>query len=197
MLVIRLSRTGKSAQPSYRVIVSEKSKDPWGKYLEILGHYYPKKEAKLVDLKEERLKYWISKGAKLSETVNNILINQGVVNTQKVRMVKISKRRAAKMAEKNKKEEVASPAEAPKTEAVAKEKVEEKKEEPKIETPAEEAKAEAPAEETKIEEVAKVEEKTEAPVEETKPEEPKVEIPAEEPKTVSPTAEAKAEEPKS
>lgn len=117
MLVIRLSRTGKNAQPSYRMIVSEKSKDPWGKYLEILGHYYPKKEAKIVDLKEERLKYWIGKGAKLSETVNNILVNQGVINAPKVRMVKISKRRAAKAAA-NKKVEAATSA-APKTEAPA------------------------------------------------------------------------------
>ncbi|MBI5072098.1 30S ribosomal protein S16 [Candidatus Falkowbacteria bacterium] len=116
MLVIRLSRTGKSAQPSYRLIVSEKSKDPWGKYLEILGHYYPKKEAKLVDLNEERLKYWLGKGAKLSETVNNILVNQGVVNTPKVRMVKISKRRAAKAAESKKGAEAAAKAAAPKAE---------------------------------------------------------------------------------
>ena len=138
MLVIRLSRTGKSAQPSYRVIVSEKSKDPWGKHLEILGHYYPKKEAKLVDLKEERLKYWISKGAKLSETVNNILVNQGVINAPKVRMVKISKRRAAKAAEKKKASEPTPKVEAPKTEAA---KTETPVEAPKVEAPAEEAKA--------------------------------------------------------
>ncbi len=119
MLVIRLSRTGKSAQPSYRLIVSEKSKDPWGKYLEILGYYYPKKEAKFVDLKEERLKYWMGKGAKLSETVNNILINQGVVNTKKVRLVKISKRRAAKAAESKKGAEAAAKAEAAKAETSA------------------------------------------------------------------------------
>ena len=129
MLVIRLSRTGKSAQPSYRVIVSEKSKDPWGKHLEILGHYYPKKEAKLVDLKEERLKYWIGKGAQLSETVNNILINQGVINNKKVRMVKISKRRAAKTAAAKKASEPTPKVEAPKTEAA------------KTETPAEAPKA--------------------------------------------------------
>lgn len=116
MLVIRLSRTGKSAQPSYRLIVSEKSKDPWGKYLEILGYYYPKKEAKIVDLKEERLKYWIGKGAQLSETVNNLLVNQGVMNTPKVRLVKISKRRAAKATAKAVEAKKGSEA-APKTEA--------------------------------------------------------------------------------
>ena len=114
MLIIRLSRTGKTAQPSYRLIVSEKSKDPWGKHLEILGHYYPKKEAKLVDLKEERLKYWMGKGAQLSETVNNLLINQGLITTAKIRIVKISKRRAAKVAEKNKKDEAAAAAATPK-----------------------------------------------------------------------------------
>jgi small subunit ribosomal protein S16 len=117
MLVIRLSRTGKSAQPSYRLIVSEKSKDPWGKYLEILGYYYPKKEAKIADLKEERLKYWLGKGAQLSETVNNLLVNQGVVNNPKVRLVKISKRRAAKAtakaAEAKKGSEAALKTEAP------------------------------------------------------------------------------------
>jgi small subunit ribosomal protein S16 len=117
MLIIRLSRTGKTAQPSYRLIVSEKSKDPWGKYLEILGHYYPKKEAKLVNLKEERLKYWMGKGAQLSETVNNLLINQGLATTKKIRIVKISKRRAARVAEKNKKDEAAAAAEKPKMEA--------------------------------------------------------------------------------
>ncbi|MFH2136661.1 MAG: 30S ribosomal protein S16, partial [Patescibacteria group bacterium] len=169
MLVIRLSRTGKSAQPSYRVIVSEKSKDPWGKYLEILGHYYPKKEAKLVDLKEERLKYWIGKGAQLSETVNNLLVNQGVVNAPKVRMVKISKRRAAKIAEKNKKEE------APKETA----KVEEK-----IEVPAEEKKTEEPKVENPVEAP-----KAETPVE--KVEEPKAEVPAEEVKNEVPVEEIK------
>ncbi len=138
MLVVRLSRTGKSAQPSYRVIVSEKSKDPWGKYLEILGQYYPKKEAKIVNLKEERLKYWMEKGAKLSETVNNLLVNQGIVDAPKERVVKISKKRAAKAAAKaaeGKKETETAGAEAPKAEV---------KEEVKAETPKEEPQPEAP-----------------------------------------------------
>lgn len=156
MLVIRLSRTGKSAQPSYRVIVSEKSKDPWGKYLEILGHYYPKKEAKLVDLKEERLKYWIGKGAQLSGTVNNLLAGQGIISAPKVRLVKIKKSKKAKQEEA-------------KIEAA---KVEEKKEETRVEEAAKaEAEIETPAE------APKVEIKAEAPAEEPKPEEPNVEEP--------------------
>ncbi len=123
MLEIRLSRTGKASQPSYRLIVSEKSKDPWGTYLEILGFYNPKADAKIVGLKEERLKYWMGKGAQLSDTVNNLLVNQGIVTAPKVRLVKISKKRAAKAAEAKGAE---APKEAPKAEA----KVEEKKEAP-------------------------------------------------------------------
>ncbi len=108
MLSIRLSRTGKKNQPSYRLIVSEKTKDPWGTYLEILGHYNPRSEAKIVDLKEDRLKYWIGKGAQLSATVNNLLVTAGVIATKKM---KVQRRKKVKGAE------VAKPAEAPKAEA--------------------------------------------------------------------------------
>ena len=127
MLVIRLSRTGKSAQPSYRLIVSEKSKDPWGKHLEILGIYNPKIEAKIINLKEDRVKYWLGKGAKLSATVNNLLVNQGVINTPKVRVVKAKKAPATEAAAAPAKPAGAAPAA----------KIEEpKKEEPKVEAPA-------------------------------------------------------------
>jgi small subunit ribosomal protein S16 len=112
MLSIRLSRTGKKNQPSYRLIVSEKTKDPWGTYLEILGFYNPRSEAKIVDLKEERLKYWISKGAQLSATVNNLLVTAGVVNAPKM---KVQRRKKAKGSEEVKPAEAAKP-EAPKTE---------------------------------------------------------------------------------
>lgn len=145
MLVIRLSRTGKSAQPSYRLIVSEKSKDPWGKYLEILGHYYPKKEAKLVDLKEERLKYWMGKGAQLSATVNNLLVNQGVINIPKVRVVKAKKSPVVETVATPAKE--VAPAKPAGVTPVAKTE-EPKKEEPKVE----EQKVEPPAEAPKTEE---------------------------------------------
>jgi len=96
MLSIRLSRVGKKNQPSYRVIVSEKTKDPWGDYLEILGFYNPRVSAEITNLKKERLEYWLSKGAKLSATVNNLLVNQGVIKETKVRIVKIKKKANAK-----------------------------------------------------------------------------------------------------
>jgi len=114
MLSIRLSRTGKKNQPSYRLIVSEKTKDPWGNYLELLGHYNPRIEAKIVDLKEDRLKYWIGKGAQLSATVNNLLVTAGVINVPKM---KVQRRKKVKGAEAAKAEAAKTEikAEAPKT----------------------------------------------------------------------------------
>ena len=100
MLTIRLSRVGKTKQPTYRLIVSEKSKDPWGKYLENLGTYNPRSTPSLVDFKDERIRYWLGKGAQTSNTVWNLLVDRKVVEGAKKLKVKISKRRKEKMAKK-------------------------------------------------------------------------------------------------
>ena len=61
MLVIRLSRVGKKKQPEYRLIVSEKTKDPWGKVKEILGFIRPRTKPKTINIKKDRIAYWLSK----------------------------------------------------------------------------------------------------------------------------------------
>jgi len=96
MLMIRFSRTGKKKQPYYRILISEKHKDPWGDYLELLGTYNPRtKDAKL---KTDRIKYWFSVGAQASNSVHNLFIKEGVIETKtKKKAVKISKTRRAKM----------------------------------------------------------------------------------------------------
>jgi len=101
MLTIRLSRVGKRKQPSYRFIVSEKGRDPWGKVLEILGQYNPRTEPPTLILNEDRVKYWIGKGAQTSETVWNILVDRKVVEGEKRRKVVVSTRRKEKIAKKN------------------------------------------------------------------------------------------------
>jgi len=83
MLVIRLTRIGKKKQPEYRFIISEKTKDPWGKALEILGNYNPRSTPVTVTLKKDRIEYWISKGAQCSDTVWNILMDQGLVRARR------------------------------------------------------------------------------------------------------------------
>jgi len=82
MLTIRLSRVGKKGKPLYRLIISEKARDPWGKALEILGSYNPAK--KDLQVNGSQIKYWISKGAQMSPTVNNLLVGQGIVEGKKV-----------------------------------------------------------------------------------------------------------------
>lgn len=83
MLTIRLSRVGKKKQPEYRVIINEKTKDPWGDVLEYLGYVNPRTNPPSISLKIERIKYWLSKGAQVSDTVKNILISQNVLVGEK------------------------------------------------------------------------------------------------------------------
>lgn len=98
MVVIRLTRVGKKKQPSYRIVVQEKGRDPWGDYLELLGHYNPLTNPATLTIKEDRVKSWIGKGAVPSDTLQNILIDRGIVTGEKRRIVRISKKRRAKVA---------------------------------------------------------------------------------------------------
>lgn len=72
MLSIRAKRIGKKNNPFYNIIVSEKLKNINGKYLEKLGYFNPiKKEIFKINI--EKIKYWVSKGAKISKRVENII----------------------------------------------------------------------------------------------------------------------------
>jgi small subunit ribosomal protein S16 len=83
MLSIRLSRVGKTKKPSYRLIVTEKTRDPWGKHLEVLGTYDPLTVPKKIDFDAERIKHWLSKGAQPSETVHNMLVDLKIIEGAK------------------------------------------------------------------------------------------------------------------
>lgn len=85
MLSIRLSRVGKKKMPSYRLIVTEKTRDPWGKVLEQLGTYDPLAKPKKIAFDLERVKYWMSKGAQPSATVHNMLIDLKAIEAEKVK----------------------------------------------------------------------------------------------------------------
>lgn len=108
MLTIRLSRIGKKKQPSYRLIVSEKGRDPWGRQLEILGDYNPRSKKANFDL--ERVKHWIGKGATASDTVWNMLVAQGAVVGKKRKLVAMPKPKAAEEAPKAEEPKAETPA---------------------------------------------------------------------------------------
>ena len=71
--MIRLSRTGARKQPYYRVVVIEKERARNGRPVEIVGTYNPRTNPASVELKRERIEYWVSKGAQLSDRVSKIL----------------------------------------------------------------------------------------------------------------------------
>jgi len=160
--MIRLQRMGKKKKPTYRLVINEKARDTQAKSLEILGHYSPTENPKVLELKTDRIKHWLSVGAQASETVHNILVREGVVEGKKRKSVTITNKRKAKLGEKQaaeeekKKEAAAAAAEAKAAEEeaakAAKAAEEEKVEEPKEEAPAEEPKEEKSAEETPVEE---------------------------------------------
>ena len=106
MLIIRFSRQGKRKRPFYRLIISEKARDTQGVYLELLGTYDPlTKEARL---KTERISHWLKQGAQTSNSVNNLLINQGLIKGKKRKSVSISRERHVKIDAKNKTAEAAA-----------------------------------------------------------------------------------------
>ena len=72
VLMIRLSRTGARKQPQYRIVVIEKARARNGRPVEVVGTYNPRTNPATVDLKRERVEYWVSKGAQMSERVNKL-----------------------------------------------------------------------------------------------------------------------------
>lgn len=69
MVRIRLRRTGKTKHPSYRVVVADSRSPRDGKFIEIIGHYNPVRQPKILEVKADRARYWLSVGAQPSDTV--------------------------------------------------------------------------------------------------------------------------------
>ncbi|PYX93628.1 MAG: 30S ribosomal protein S16 [Acidobacteria bacterium] len=73
MLTIRLSRRGARKQPHYRVVVIEKERARNGRPVEVVGTYNPRTNPASVDLKRDRIEYWVSKGAQMSDRVSKLM----------------------------------------------------------------------------------------------------------------------------
>jgi len=186
--MIRLQRTGRKHEPVFRVVVTDSKTGPKsGKHIEILGSYDARQKNRAT-VKADRVKHWISQGAQVSDTVHNVLVDQGIIEGSK----KNALPKKTPIVKEPTEEELAAEAaakeaaEAPKEEAPVEE--EKTEEVPAEEDPKEEVAEEAPKEEEVVEE-----EKTEeTPAEET-PKEEVVEEAAEEPKEEAPVEEEKTE----
>lgn len=83
MLVIRFLRTGKRNQPSFKIVVNDKRRSAsGGRFIEEVGFWSPLTKVKI--LKGERIKYWLSKGAKPSASVYNLLVKEKVIEGKKI-----------------------------------------------------------------------------------------------------------------
>ena len=78
MVRIRLARHGAKKKPFYRIVVADKECPRDGRFLENVGTYDPLQDPVKVTLKEERIKYWIGKGAIPSDTVRNLFKKEGL-----------------------------------------------------------------------------------------------------------------------
>lgn len=71
---IRLTRTGKKHQISYRIVAQDTRTKRDGKFLEMLGYYLPyRKDEKGISVKKDRLTFWITKGATLTPAVTKLI----------------------------------------------------------------------------------------------------------------------------
>ena len=86
MLKIRMQSTGRTNMPTFRIIVTEHTEGPkTGNIVEKLGTYNPKTKER--NLNGERIKYWLSVGAKASGTTHNMLITAGIIEGKKVNVL--------------------------------------------------------------------------------------------------------------
>jgi small subunit ribosomal protein S16 len=70
--MIRLSRVGARKQPHYRVVVIEKDRARNGRSVEVVGTYNPRTTPASLDLKRERIDYWVGNGAQMSDRVEKL-----------------------------------------------------------------------------------------------------------------------------
>ena len=129
MLKIRLQRVGRKHEPVFRLVLTDsKNSTKSGRFLEILGSHDMRRPSN--DFKTERITHWISKGAQMSGTVHNMLVDLKIVKGKKINVLP---KKSPILKEEAKAEEAAPKAEAP-AEAPAETPKEEKEETKEKET---------------------------------------------------------------
>ena len=73
MLTIRMRKMGSKKRPFFRVVVIDSRAARDSSFVEIVGHYNPRTKPAKVEISRDRIDYWVSKGAQLSDTVRTLL----------------------------------------------------------------------------------------------------------------------------
>ena len=71
---IRLTRRGKKKKPFYRIVAADSQRSRDGKFLEILGTYDPMADPVVINIKEDKIQYWLDQGAIASDTVKSLIV---------------------------------------------------------------------------------------------------------------------------
>jgi small subunit ribosomal protein S16 len=74
--MLRLARGGQKKRPFYRIVVTKKDSRRDGKFIEVIGNYNPMTEPATVNLREDRVKYWLGVGAQPSDKVGEFIKKQ-------------------------------------------------------------------------------------------------------------------------
>lgn len=94
MIIIRLQRVGRKNAQHFRVVLTEKTTSPRGKAIETLGFVNPHTKEK--SFNKDRIGHWISKGAQVSDTVNNLLVSEKIIEGKKIAKHKTPKKQEEK-----------------------------------------------------------------------------------------------------
>ena len=73
MVVIRMRRAGSKNRPFYRIVVTESASARDGRFIEVLGHYDPRKKPEKLEVDRERLAHWLGTGAQPSDTLRTLI----------------------------------------------------------------------------------------------------------------------------
>src|SRR3954471_345875 len=79
---LRLRRTGRKKQPTYRIVVADSRSPRDGKFIEIIGQYAPRTGDQALNLKNDRVNYWLDNGAQPTDTVRSLLRKAGVLKAR-------------------------------------------------------------------------------------------------------------------
>ena len=79
---IRLRRTGRKKQPMYRIVVADSQSPRDGKFIEVVGQYAPRQGDQAINLKNDRVNYWLDSGAQPTDTVRSLLRKAGVLKSR-------------------------------------------------------------------------------------------------------------------
>ncbi len=81
MVSIRLSRMGTKHKPFYRIVAVDRERPRESRYIELIGHYDPKKDPQIIQIDMEKYNAWIARGGQPSDTVKSLVKR---FNTEKI-----------------------------------------------------------------------------------------------------------------